>query len=98
MKRTGKHSRPILLNLIYLLKFFPSPNLPGEVLSGSPSLLWLAVNSGDEKMTQLLLEVIQDRADLNPTPAPGGTTILEIALSKGHDKVLELLLGTLYSR
>lgn len=71
-----------------------SPRLPDILLRGSPSLLWQAANSGDEEAFRLLLERLRSFEEVGrPEPAPSGTTIIQTALIKGHDKVLKLALN-----
>ena len=68
--------------------------LPEDILSGSPCLLWLAADSGDENTFKMILTYLKNRDEAKkiPDPAPGGTTVLEIAFSKDHDKILKLAL------
>ena len=77
---------------------FSSHNLPKEILTGSPSLIWLVSDSGDDKSFRLLLKYLNGNPQI-PDPDSGGTTVLEIALSKGHDKILAMIMRkSLYSR
>ena len=75
---------------------FNSSKLPNDILTGSPSLLWLATDSGDENSFQNLLQFLDGSKRI---PDSGGTTVLEIALSKGHDMILGMAMEKrLYSR
>ena len=67
-----------------------SSRLPKVILTGSPSLLWMAADSGNFEVFNLLLSYLEPLAnDRTPTPAAsGGITIIQIALSKKRWKIL----------
>ena len=74
--------------------FHFSPKLPDVILRGSPSLLWMASNSGDGQMFEHLLNCLDGSVSIGmPSAAPGGTTVIEMALSKSHGSILDLALG-----
>ena len=74
----------------YCFNLISSKNLPKVILRGSPSLLWLAANSDDNDIFQQLLACLDYFQDVGmPDPAPGGTSITQIALGKGHFDILQ---------
>ena len=72
---------------VFFLYF--STALPGAILRGSPSLLWMAADYGDEAVFSLLLDKLASHESVGkPSKAPGGTSVVEAALSKGHNGIL----------
>ena len=71
-----------------------SSELKGAILHGSPSLLWMAADYGNAKAFQILLDHLPDDCDPVddvPSEAPGGASIVETALCKGHNEVLQCI-------
>ena len=72
-----------------MLSFLLSNKLPGVILRGSPSLLWMAANSGDSEIFEQLLTRLDVLPDVGkPEQVTGATSITQIALSKGFDDIL----------
>ena len=74
---------------LYFYLYF-SNTLPGVILHGSPSLLWMAADYGNETVFNLLLDKLASHENEGtPSKAPGGTSVVEAALSKGHNGILQ---------
>ena len=72
-----------------IFTFIFSNTLPGVILHGSPSLLWMAADYGNETVFNLLLDKLASHENVGmPSKAPGGTSVVEAALSKGHNGIL----------
>ena len=67
-----------------------SPKLSNTILHGSPSLLWMAANRGDEEEFKLLLRHLT--TDEQPSSSQGGTTIQQTALLQNHSGILQCLM------
>ena len=77
------------------MHFFPiytcfSAKLPQIILHGSPSLLWMAANRGDEAEFNLLLGYLS--TDEQPSSSQGGTTIQQTAMLQDHLGILKCLI------